>query len=314
VSRPAARGTAEQTGSGAAAPLPGLEGRTVVVTRPEVAPGPLEQRLTSRGARVLRWNVLEIAPPGDPTPLTAALAALAAYDWIMFTSANAVAAVTGQVNPPDGDCRPRVAAVGNATARELAAAGWPVDLVPERFSAAGIRAALAGRAASRPPESLEGRRVLLPASAIARDELAGGLEAAGAVVTRVEAYRTLPHPLDRGACLEALERGEIDAVTFASPSAVEALLGALSTTSGEPRPGAPGDHDDRALAALALARLVAIGPTTAAALSLHGLAVAAEATPHTLDGLVTATEQSLATPVHRRTHHPADPPRLLPVG
>lgn len=263
-----------------------LAGLGVAVTRAEEPGGPLERRLVKLGARVLRWNAFQIAPPADPGPLAMAAESLASYHWIVFPSAHAVAALAAAALPGaasgqkprvavvDMDlARPRVAALGPATAAAAERAGWRVDRVPADFSAAGLVESfrVAGDAA--------GACVLLPASAQGRPELAEGLAELGAIVTNVEAYRTLPADLDSAACRAVLAAGEVDAITFTSPSAVGSLEFALGA-------------EDFA-AALRGRLVVSIGPTTTRALADRGRSPDAEARPSTLDGLVAAVVSSL---------------------
>jgi uroporphyrinogen-III synthase/uroporphyrinogen III methyltransferase/synthase len=104
------------------------------------------------------------------------------------------------------------------------------------------------------------RAVLVPRAAEGRPELVAGLVSAGAEVVAPVAYRTVPAPPEALAPLaDLLEAGRVDAVAFASPSAVKSVAGALG-----PRAGLLG----RAL-------LAAIGPTTAEALRAAGLPVGA---------------------------------------
>jgi uroporphyrinogen-III synthase len=99
----------------------------VAITRCEPEGGPLARRLEERGARVVRWAATRLAPPADPRPLERSLGRLTKYDWLVVTSAHGAAAVTARV--PARPAALRVAAVGPATAAELEAAGWEVDLV-----------------------------------------------------------------------------------------------------------------------------------------------------------------------------------------
>jgi uroporphyrinogen-III synthase len=240
-----------------------MDGVGVVVTRDEGPDGPLGRRLADRRLRVHRWPTVRSAPPADPAPLHDALADLEAYDWVVFTSPRAVAAVTERVPAaPDG---PRIAAVGRSTASSLEAGGWPVDLVPETWTGEALVTALIEAGVA------DGARVLFPASAIARDTVPEGLVAAGAEVVQVDAYTTEPAPLDRDACRSALESGDIALITFTSPSSVEGLAAALG--------------DDVMALARARTRAVAIGPTTAEAAGAAGFADVAVADPHSLDGL-----------------------------
>jgi uroporphyrinogen III methyltransferase/synthase len=245
-----------------------LGGRGVAITHSEAAPGRLERRLAALGATVHRWSAVSIVEPRNPEPLDAALADLSVYDWLVFASPHAAESVAARCAAPA--LRPRVAAVGRATAASLTQLGWPVDLVPREFSAAGLVAAFAAAGEA------QSTHILLPESAIARAELSAGLTALGAAVERVVAYETVPRALDRA----ALDTCRVDAVTFASPSAAAALAAAL------------GDDSWRALPSRAA--IVAIGPTTARALADRGATPDAIAEPHTFDGLAAAVVDALA--------------------
>jgi uroporphyrinogen-III synthase len=143
----------------------------------------------------------------------------------------------------------KVAAVGQATAQVLRQRGWNVDLVPDDPNAGALVDAFA-------PLAKAGLKVLFPASSRALPTIAKGLEQLGAQVTQVEAYRTEPSTLDVNECRAWIERDEIGAVTFASPSAVIELERAL------------GKDDFDKLFTNAAA--VAIGPTTARVLTELG--------------------------------------------
>jgi uroporphyrinogen III methyltransferase/synthase len=243
----------------------------VVVTRCEPEGGPLARRLEARGARIVRWATTKLAPPSDPKPLERALAGLAAYDWLVVTSAHGAAAVTARV-----ETRPaklRVAAVGPATAAELEAAGWAVDLVGPGPGAEALARALA-------ESGVAGARVLFPAGSLARETLVESLAGLDVRLDRVEAYRTLPARLDVGACFAQLDSGAVDAITFASPSAVDGLARALGR--------------DELPAILDRIAVASIGPTTTAALVAAGRAPDAEAAQPSLDSLVDAVGRALA--------------------
>lgn len=201
---------------------------------------------------------------------------------------------------------PRVAVVGPATARAASEAGWSVA-VRGRGPGAGDLAAQV--AATRP---LAGARVLFPAASGAASTVEEEFTALGARVTRVEAYRTLVIPPPAARVRGDLAAG-VDAVTFASPSAVEAVERALAgagsggregRASGEPSAEAThtqaGDGDGtpagrlRPANAGALARalagvaVVCIGPTTAAALERLGVEGVRIAAAATLEGMASA--------------------------
>lgn len=245
--------------------------RPVVVTRAEAADGPLTRELRRLGLEVLAWPAVSVAAP-DPHPLEAALADLGSFAWVVFASRYAVAAVLDRVaQPPPGL---RVAAVGRATALTLRQRGWRVDLVPEEASAGALVAAFAAQ--WKPTDA--GVRVLYPASSRALPTIAAGLRELGAAVTQVEAYRTETGALDVAQCRALIERGDLGAVTFASPSAVTELARAL------------GEHDFARL--LDRAPPVAIGRTTARELAAHGRSAAVAETA-TLAGLALTTYRLL---------------------
>jgi len=262
----------------------------VVVTRAEASDGPLSSELRSLGVPVLLWPAVSVTPV-DTELLYTTLKGLATFDWVVFASRHAVAAVTQRIaNPPEGL---RVAAIGQATAQVLKQRGWPVDLLPSESNAAALVSAFAapvvpalaaapshtgdGAGTRRP---LEGARILYPASSRALPTLAAGLRQLGAEVLQVEAYRTESAPLDAEECKAWIARGSIAAVTFSSPSTVVELERTLGKESF-----------DRLLAGAAA---VAIGPTTARELTQRGHpSVLAEAA--TLRGLALTTHRLLQT-------------------
>jgi uroporphyrinogen-III synthase len=242
----------------------------VVVTRAEAEDGPLSTQLRELGLPVLLWPAVSVAV-AETGALEEALESIGEFDWIVFASRHAVAAVIERVATPPA--KVRVAAVGQATGQVLRQRGWPVDLLPEDANAA----ALVSEFATKP---MQGTKVLFPASSRALPTIAAGLTQLGATVTQVEAYRTEPASLDVEACRSWIERDGVGAVTFASPSAVIELEHSLGKV-----------HFDRLLKT---AKVVAIGPTTARALEEHGCTpIMAESA--NLRGLAETTFRSLQT-------------------
>lgn len=189
-----------------------LFGRRVVVTRARGQSSELVERLRALGAGTVELPTIEIADAADGgRALRAAAARLGTYDWVVFTSANAVERLLAEVTDARAFGGARIAAVGKVTAAALAARGLVADLVPGRFvSEALVDAFPAG-----------GGRVLVPRAAAARTVVPDGLAAKGWHVEVVEAYRTVaaePSPAE-------LERAAgADAVTFSSGSTVTAYL------------------------------------------------------------------------------------------
>jgi uroporphyrinogen III methyltransferase/synthase len=239
-----------------------LAGRRVVVTRAPEQVGELIGALERLGAEVLLLPTVEFAPPEDFSALDDAIARFAVFDWILFTSRNAVRFFARRLREKVEQrrtsellARCRAAAVGPATAEAATKEGFRVDYVAENHSGEGLARELAG--------SVRGRRVLLPRSERADDRLPAALREAGAEVSEVVAYRTTaPKSLDPHA-LESVRGGEVDAVIFASPSAFHNLCGWIPANE---------------LAELSQrVEFAAIGPTTARALREAGAQVAIEA-------------------------------------
>jgi uroporphyrinogen III methyltransferase/synthase len=251
------------------APAP-LAGRRIVVTRARAQASDLVQRLTALGAEVVSAPVIRIEPLPDLTRLRHALAALATYDWVVFTSSNAVEVACTE---PAAFACVRVAAIGPATADALLRRGVAVALVPEPHVAEALVVALAGRGVS-------GERVLVPCAERARPALEAGLRAHGAVVDVIPVYRTVADDGDGTVLAQQLLAGSVDAVTFTSSSTVEqfvALVGAPAATSG-------------------LFVAAVMGPVTAATARELGVEVGGliEAEPSTAAGLTAALVRRFA--------------------
>jgi uroporphyrinogen-III synthase len=229
--------------------------------------------LRAAGAQVFEVPTIVIGPPPDPEALAAAVGRLGLYDWVVFTSGNAVRAVADVLRLIQMDLPSslKVASVGRATSAAVEAA-WPgrprppLEPVAE-FSAEGLLAAWRGM-------EVRGARVLLPVSDRAADILPRGLAERGAEVERVIAYTTTPQTGGAAAWAEAREEG-VDLVVFASPSAVEGFV-ALAGASAAEAPAA------------------VIGPTTAAAARGAGLDVLVQPSESTMDALAAAIVASLA--------------------
>lgn len=231
-----------------------LAGRRVVITRSPEQAREMLQELTAAGAEPLLLPCVAFSPAPDPTALDAALRLLGQFDWVLFTSQNAVEACVQraaclaislkQVAPSPG-----VAAVGPATANAASRAGFRVDLVAKQFRGEALAAELGS--------SLAGKRVLLPRSNCAGRELPSALARLGANVTEIIAYETgLPKTIDRSV-LGAVRSGKVDVVTFFSPSAVRNLAAELGLDSMRQLQGR--------------VALAAIGPVTAKAMCDEGL-------------------------------------------
>jgi uroporphyrinogen-III synthase len=249
-----------------------LAGRRVIVTRSMEQAGDLADQLAAAGAEPLLCPVIRFADPADWGPADRAIEHLTDYDWIVFTSANAVDRFAGRLASRGLGASDlggvRTAAVGPATAARLAAHGFSVDLIPAQFVAEGLLSALG---------DVAGRRILIPRAEKAREVLPEELRAAGARVDVAVVYRTVPEAAAPPQVTSALDAGSVDAVAFASSSAVTRFAALFA-----PRPVAD---------VLAGAAVACIGPVTAATARGLGLAVDVEPPEATIPALVEALIQ-----------------------
>ena len=245
-----------------------LFGRCVVVTRARRQASALSQRLEALGAEVLEMPTIRIEPPFSFTALDYAIARLRSYQWVLFTSANAVDAFFDRLERAGADARsfPRVAVIGPATAERLRAHGILADCQPPTYTGAALVDALA---ATGP---LHGVHMLLARAAEAPPTVPDGLEKLGATVTVVPAYSTAIATDADPDLVDRLAAGTVDAVTFTSSSTVRGFVDALGS--------------DRLASLPASTSLVSIGPVTSATAREAGLSMAAEAAEHTIPGLV----------------------------
>jgi len=249
-----------------------LSGRRVVVTRPRPQNAGLRDRLTQAGAKVIELPVIAIADPPDAgDALRAAAAGASSFDWIVFTSANAVHRFVALLRDGRSLGDARLAAVGEATASALGAHRLVADLVPGEATAETLVTAMGGppRDGGRPG------RVLFPRATEARDVVGPGLRAKGWEVTEVDAYQTVAAGAPEGVDDAALDAAsKADVLTFASPSAVKRFR----ELSGD-RPVPP--------------VVVCVGPVTAAAAQEEGFCVDVVADDHSAEGIVAALIEHL---------------------
>jgi uroporphyrinogen III methyltransferase / synthase len=260
-------------------PLLGLQ---VLNTRPHENPGPdeLSTRLLSLGAEVLELPSFRLAPASDLEALDASIKRLAetagrqpAYDWIFFTSANAVRYFMERIRQLDFDAGilagAHIGAVGGATAAALSGYALQPDFVPERSTGGSLAGAVG--------DSAVGKRALLPRSEIGLPDLADELVHRGVQVDAVAAYRPVPVKPDEDG-IQAVLAGQMDIAVFFSPSAVRGLQEMLVSAVGDVRAG----EVVRGMPA------ACIGPTTAAAAEQAGMQVAVIPEEYSLDGLLDA--------------------------
>ena len=171
--------------------------------------------------------MIRIEPPDDYGPLDAACAEIERFDWVIFSSGNAVEPFIARLLAGPRDLRAlgrtKLCAVGPSTAERLRRHGLKVDLVPHEFRAEALVEAIQGLGA------VGGLRILLPRADIGRELVADDLRRHGAEVTDVIAYKTVADAEGEGEpdVYRMLLERRLDVVTFASPSAVRNLVQAL---------------------------------------------------------------------------------------
>ncbi|HUY35835.1 MAG TPA: uroporphyrinogen-III C-methyltransferase [Pirellulales bacterium] len=237
----------------------------VMVTRPPARAESLYERLSELGADVLAQPAIDITAPDDWQPVDAALARLAEFDWLVFSSANGVNYLLDRLCQRHGDLRRlgplKLAAIGPGTADALAGYKLRPDVVPDEFRAEALAQALAGGAA--------GRRFLLARASRGREVLAEQLRAAGGEVEPIVVYGSRDVLAPEPEVAAELSAGTIDWVTVTS-SAIARSLAAMF-----------GDQ-------LRKARLASISPVTSGTLRELGFEPAVEAGEYTMAGIVEA--------------------------
>jgi uroporphyrinogen III methyltransferase/synthase len=234
-----------------------LFGWRVLVPRTKEQAGALSEQLRRYGAVPTEVPTISVEPPRTPQQMERAVKGLVTgrYEWVAFTSANAVKAVREKFEDYGLDARAfagiKVAAVGEQTSKALKAFGVVPDLVPDgEQSAAGLLAEFPAFDPAFDPIE----RVFLPRADIATETLSAGLVELGWEVDDVTAYRTVRAAPPAESIREAIKGGGFDAVLFTSSSTVRNLVG----IAGKPH---------------AATVITCIGPQTAATAKEHGLRV-----------------------------------------
>jgi uroporphyrinogen III methyltransferase / synthase len=247
-----------------------LFGKRIIVTRARSQATSLTDQLTAAGAHVIEMPATQIEPT-DASVLSGVVTQLSQYGWIVFTSQNAVRIFWDALREQSLDARAlagvKIAAVGPATSGALLDRGLAVDVAPDRFVAEALLDALRDR------RDVRGVRVLYAAAEGAREVLQLGLEELGAVVDRVELYRSVRDGEGAERLRALLLDGQADLVTFTSASSVNAFVEAVGDEASRCAPAAT------------------IGPITANEARARGIDVVIEAEESTIGGLVDAIRQ-----------------------
>ena len=232
-----------------------LFGRRIIVTRARAQASDFAECLQSYGAEVIQFPTIETQPIPDNAALDQAIAQLATYNWVIFTSVNAVEYFYRQLRENGKDTRSLsnacICAVGSKTVAALDQIGIRTDYVPSQARGAIVAAEL---------EGVQGQKILLPRASIAVDDLPNGLHDRGAIVDAIPIYETIKAGAEGRATIEGnLHNGRIDMVTFTSSSTITNFLEMFDS------------HPPAVL--LNQAHIAVIGPSTAATAKAHQLTV-----------------------------------------
>lgn len=233
----------------------------VVVTRPEKQSRSLIEKLEQIGAQVIIAPTIEVVPIRENSAFIAQICqSISDYDWVIFTSANAVDYFMEFVEDVDSFSSTKIACIGSATSKALNRYNLMADLIPKNFVAEDLLESFPFVTA------LDKGKILFPRSAQARDVLPKGLKAKGWHVQGVDVYRVVKPQLSK----EVLDRAQVgDVITFTSPSSVDNYLELTNTKQ-------------------ITASIVCIGSVTAEHVRSKGLKPAAVAQDHSVEGLIEA--------------------------
>lgn len=245
-----------------------LSGKRILVTRPLNQSKSLSDLLIQAGGQPVEVPTIEVRPLNDYHELDITLNQLATYDWVVFTSANAVRAVFDRLNILRLDARAfhenRIAAIGPGTRTSIHNHGISADFVPQTFASKAIIEGLVQR-------NISGCTVLIPRSNIGHNSLPDSLSAVGAKVKQITAYHTVIPDNATARLVKAFEKG-VDIATFTSSSTVENLTMIL----------------DNNLKQIQQTMIACVGPSTATTAREAGIRVDITATEHTSHGIVEA--------------------------
>jgi uroporphyrinogen III methyltransferase/synthase len=234
----------------------------VLITRPRSQAADFADKLRSAGFEPIYFPVIEIQPIENNLALQRALSKLGCYEWIVFTSTNAVDVVLDQFASVNWS-EIKTAAVGPKTAQALKSRGIEPNFIPDEYIAEAILPGLG---------DLIGKWVLLPRAEIARKELPEAIFDAGGVPHEITVYKTVPAAPDTES-METLRSG-VDVVTFTSASTVENFVAIARKNNLDPLnlPNQP--------------VFACIGPLTEAAARQAGFDTIIVANEFTTDGLI----------------------------
>ncbi len=276
-------------------PTRALEGLRILVTRPRHQADQLSSRLKNLGGEVVEIPVIAIGPPESWEPLDNALTRLDGYEWILFTSVNAVESCLNRLEVLGKTAQDlkgrRLAAIGPSTAYVLTQKGLKPEFYPSKFVGEGLVADFPGY------PKLNGVRILWPRTNVGRPYVVDKLSEAGAAVEVVPSYQTSdpdnPEEIADELASLLVDR-EVDLITLASAQTARNFAKFL--VLGLTRQGmSEADAKGRLPELLDEVVISSIGPETSQAASKHLGKVDVEARRFTIEGLVDAVSTYFTT-------------------
>ncbi len=263
-----------------------LTGKRILITRATVDAGPFRAMLEAEGATVCEAPMIKIEPARNPDPLDREIKErISRFGWILFTSVHAVEHFFSRLKGLGLDARAlgksKIAAVGDKTTEALRAYGLEPDLVPQNFHSRELLHELQEKYFVR------GQKFLWPRADIAPLDLKTELEQAGAQVTDIILYHTVPDPEGEARVAEILAEGPLDYAVFTSGSGAKNFFKGVSAKEVQQIQN----------------KVVSIGPQTSQALKEFKVSVLAEAKQHNLDGLLQTLKELSAGYEPRPTSH-----------
>lgn len=251
-----------------------LKGKRVLITRAKEQNETFAKKLQKVGAKPVEIPLLAFQVPKNMEAIQQAFSKLHTYTWIVFTSVNGVHTFFSLLKmfTLSFPQRVSVAAVGTKTEKALQEYGIKVDLIPNEFVGEDLAEHLK-------QVLTKDDAVLLPRGQLARKVLVDELVRFGVAVTDVTIYETVRNKGVERTLKQALYTGNIDFITFTSPSTVRFFVESLQ---GEPLENLIHDM-----------YICSIGPITTAELKKLQLPIDVEAAPYTIDGMIDKMEQFL---------------------
>ena len=196
-----------------------LAGKTIVVTRDSVQAKPFINQLKKLGAKIFLFPTIKIIDSNNNDAIHKVIKDIDKYDWILFSSTNAVKYFFKYVNSSNKVFQKiMIACVGNKSAEVLTTFNLKPLLIPMSYSAYGLIEVMN-------KIEIKGKQILLPGSNIARPELQKELQARGAVVSQIEVYKNIPNDdVPKKELIQYINDSWIDCITFFSPSAVNSFI------------------------------------------------------------------------------------------